>query len=179
MFGFFKRKASNHSVLKDIVWLTEEIKFSKLTAEANANPNLLIVCWFDETYEKLERLLSSSEQIALAATLQKAHLLNKKIIFAEHYPVLSKEKSLFHQLNIQETIVYSAINEPLFVHFGGERLTQLIKMLGIKEDESITHSMVSSSIARAQQKIEQQMKADYTARSQAGWMNKNLPTQKK
>ena len=71
-------------------------------------------------------------------------------------------------------MVYSAMDEPLFKHFGSEKLIPLMKMMGMKENEVIEHSMVSKSIVSGQKKIEEQVSFEQSASSQAEWMERNL-----
>jgi preprotein translocase subunit SecA len=66
------------------------------------------------------------------------------------------------------------MDEPLFKHFGSEKLIPLMKMMGMKEDEVIEHSMVSKSIMKGQEKIAQQVSLEQTAGSQEEWMRKNI-----
>ncbi|MFZ1452374.1 MAG: hypothetical protein WAT20_06700, partial [Ferruginibacter sp.] len=71
-------------------------------------------------------------------------------------------------------IVFSAMDEPLFKHFGSEKLIPLMKMMGMKEEEVIEHSMVSKSIIKGQEKIAEQVTLEQTANSQEEWMRKNI-----
>ena len=66
------------------------------------------------------------------------------------------------------------MDEPLFKHFGSEKIIPLMKMMGMKEDEVIEHNMVSKSIISGQEKIAKQVTLEQKASSQAGWMEKNL-----
>ena len=49
-----------------------------------------------------------------------------------------------------------------------------MKMMGMKEDEVIEHSMVSKSIIKGQEKIAQQVTFEQSAASQEEWMRKNI-----
>ena len=49
-----------------------------------------------------------------------------------------------------------------------------MKMLGMKEDEAIGHSMVSNSILKGQEKIARKAVLEISAHSQAEWMEMNL-----
>ena len=50
----------------------------------------------------------------------------------------------------------------------------MVKMLGIKEDEAIEHSLVSKSIINGQEKIAAMVDTEQLANSQAEWMTKNI-----
>ncbi len=71
-------------------------------------------------------------------------------------------------------IVYSALDEPLFKHFGSEKFIPLMKMLGMKDDEVIEHGMVTKSIIKGQEKIAALVDFEHSAISQAEWMKKNV-----
>jgi preprotein translocase subunit SecA len=70
--------------------------------------------------------------------------------------------------------VLSSLDEPLFQKFGGEKMIELMKQLGIKEDEVIGHSMTTKSIHRAQEKIAKHTQGDAGASSQEEWFSINM-----
>ena len=101
-------------------------------------------------------------------------LQSKTPVFVEHYPLHSKELELIKNWTAEKIIVYSAMDEPLFKHFGSEKLVPLMKMMGMKEDEVIEHSMVTKSIIKGQEKIASQVNSEHSASSQGEWMKKNI-----
>jgi len=70
--------------------------------------------------------------------------------------------------------VYSAMDEPLFKHFGSDKMIPLIKLLGMKESKAIEHSYVTESIIKGQNKIAAKVLVEQTATSQAEWMKINM-----
>ena len=76
--------------------------------------------------------------------------------------------------NPKNIIVFSALDEPLFKHFGSDKVIPFMKMLGMKEDEAIEHSMVSKSIIKGQEKLSGMVSLEQSANSQAEWMEKNI-----
>jgi preprotein translocase subunit SecA len=50
----------------------------------------------------------------------------------------------------------------------------MMKMMGMKEDEVIEHSLVTKSIIKGQGKIAEQVNFEHSAISQADWMKKNV-----
>ena len=74
----------------------------------------------------------------------------------------------------EKIIVFSAMDEPIFKHFGSDKLIPLMKMMGMKEDEVIEHNMVSKSIIKGQEKIGEQVTLEQSAGSQEEWMRKNI-----
>jgi preprotein translocase subunit SecA len=75
---------------------------------------------------------------------------------------------------LNEALIYSALDEPLFKHFGGDKIIQMMKQLGMKEDSMIEHKMVSKAIENAQEKIEKKVIAEQDASSPQKWIERNL-----
>ena len=101
-------------------------------------------------------------------------LHNKTPVFTEHFPLHAKELALIEHWPPQQIIVYSAMDEALFLHFGSEKMLPLMKLLGMKDDEVIEHSFVTKSIIKGQEKIAAQVEIEQLANSQAEWMEKNI-----
>lgn len=178
MFGPLKAlfKSDDSGVrIFDKVWMTEEARFRACAALATANQNCVFICWFQETHDKLKRFLNA-ENLVLASHAASLPLQNKMIVFAEHHPLSKKELALFKLLNLKEAPVLSSLDEPLFMRFGGERTAELIRKLGMNEDEVIGSSFVTKAIHNAQQKIEKQVVVEREASSQQEWLALNLPS---
>ena len=77
-------------------------------------------------------------------------------------------------MNLEKVNVWSALDEPLFQIFGSEKIIQMMKQLGMKENESVQHTMLSKSIQNAQEKIEKKVQVEHTAHSQKDWFEINL-----
>ena len=86
----------------------------------------------------------------------------------------AKELEMIKDWTTEKIIVYSAMDEPLFKYFGSDKLIPLMKMMGMKEDEVIEHSMVTKSIIKGQEKIAEKVSSEYQASSQGDWMKKNI-----
>jgi hypothetical protein len=88
------------------------------------------------------------------------------------------EQDLYAKLQLKEVPVLSCLEEPLFMLFGGERTTEIMKNMGLTEDEVIGHSMVTKAIRRAQDKIAETRRVgagtDYPATSAKEWLALNL-----
>ena len=52
------------------------------------------------------------------------------------------------------TVFYLSLEDDLMRIFGSEKISKILKTLGLKEGEAIVHSMISKTIAKAQQKVE-------------------------
>lgn len=178
MFSFFGKKKSGKKI-NDIVWASEEYKFKGLVEEWEKSQNFIIVCWFEDTVKKLESFFQTKNienvPIYTVREIHNALIKDKLVFFAEHYPLRKKEEELFEQLAVEKITIYSALNEPLFLHFGGEKILQLMKQLGMKEEEPIKNDLITKAIVRAQEKIEGKVDFEISCRSQKEWLERNLP----
>ena len=178
MFNFLKKRETDSVKIQDKVWMNELSKFEFLCDEIKKHNDTLYVFWFDETLSKAELLLSKEIRTALpfitAREITSSAVAGRKIIFAEHYPLAQKEKDLFLKLHLKETQIWSSLDEPLFQHFGGEKIVAMMKKLGIKENEAVEHKMLTKSIQNAQQKIETKVLLEQSAASQKEWIERNL-----
>jgi hypothetical protein len=96
------------------------------------------------------------------------------VVFAEHYPLSKVEHTLFSTLGLKEIPIVSSLDEPLFMLFGGERTIELMRKLGMKEDEMVGHSMITASIKNAQRKLEKSIIVESKANSAEEWFELNL-----
>ncbi len=177
MFGLFKPKEPSVKV-NDKIWINLPAKQEVCKQMLQANSACLFVAWFEESFHQFRSALSLPENsvyLTLAQNITKSNIVNRMLIFVEHYPLRKMEQHLFLQLNLQEAVVLSSLDEPLFQKFGGGKLVELMKRMGMKEDEMIDSTMVTKSIQRAQEKIEETVSTDRKATSQQEWFLLNQP----
>jgi hypothetical protein len=179
LFNLFGKKEDNpESIFVDKTYVTTAAKTNACITLAKDQPNTIFICWFADTVKILRtaflQLGLDEFKIVEAKELRLATLQNKVPVFAEHYPLRSKEIKLVEQFGIEKAMVFSAMDEPLFKYFGSEKMIVLIKLLGMKEDEAIEHSAVTKYINRGQEKIAALVTAEQFASSQEEWMTKNV-----
>ena len=178
MFNFFGKKKEKAVTVADKIWLSEAGKWQACANQAKDNGNTIIAVWFDDSFQKLEMLFSkeglSIDKIIMARELARNYIENASLIFAEHYPLSAREEELYEKLGLKNVTVYSSLDEPLFNHFGGNKIIELAKHMGMKEDEAMEHKLISSSIKNAQEKIHASISFEQTAHSQADWFLKNM-----
>lgn len=118
--------------------------------------------------------LQSSEAVAFLSKL--ASKKSTSLLFFGHYPFLSKEDKLLSRISsvINSITFYSSIDEPSFEIFGSAQMISLMDQMGLKDEEAIEHAMVSKSMVRARQKMEERAKFDREASSEKEWFDKNL-----
>jgi len=174
MFGLFKKKSGNNNLVNR-VWVTTDCKWAGCLSILEKNPDTVFVVWFDETFDAINSFLESKGQQGKVIFYREAHAADAgKYIFAEHYPLASKEHDLFEKLGLEKTIILSALDEPLFRHFGSDKIVDMIKMLGMKQDDMIEHQLITGAITKAQEKLDAQIQVEQSARSQAEWMKINF-----
>lgn len=177
MFGPLKALFKNNepaAKVIDKVWMSAEAKSKACIAMAHANSACVFICWFPETYEQLLRSIPE-EQLVLADRSASRSFDGRMIVFAEHHPLGRKEVALYKALNLKEAPVLSSLDEPLFMRFGGERTIDLMKKLGMKDDEVVGSNLITKALRNAQRKIEEQVTVERDAYSQQEWFNLNLP----
>ena len=177
MFNFFKKKEPETKVI-DKILMDESGKLKAMFSAWSKDKNIAFIFWFDESLRLAENYFSSqtTEAITLLTAREAAtpQLKDKTPVFAEHYPLRTKEEELYLKMNLQSAQVFSSMREPLFQQFGGDRIIQLMQKMGMKEDELIEHPLISGSIQKAQKKIEKKVLIEQTAQSQADWFEKNF-----
>lgn len=180
MFGLFKKKEQSLKII-DRIWMSESYKLKAFAEEWKKNRETVFIFWFDETLRAVEtemaKEITDPPLLFMARAVTAPQLAGKPVVFAEHYPLPQKENELFERLGLKEVRVWSALNEPLFHRFGGEKIIQMMKAMGMKEEEPVEHAMISKAIRNAQEKIEKKLELEQTAHSQEDWLQKNFPAE--
>ncbi|PJZ57529.1 hypothetical protein [Leptospira barantonii] len=176
MFDFLKRQPS--VPITDEVWISQNSKLEKCKRLLRKNDSYLFVFWFEDSLENFQTALDlgkNSPNLAYAHELSVVDLASRTPIFCEHHPLRKTEQDLFLSLKFKEVTVFSSLDEPLFQKFGGEKVAELMKQLGVAGN-SISHSWVTASIRRAQEKIAAKISIEQRTRSsQEEWFSLNLP----
>lgn len=176
MFHFKKKK--ERIVVMDTVWLTEQAKWMGCMEAAKKNKDTVFAVWFDESFRKIEKFFSDNnmptDHIFITRELGHNYIQKPPLIFVEHYPLFYKEEELYQKLALSPVTVYSSLDEPLFIQFGGGKICELMKKMGMKEDEPIGNELISSSIKNAQEKLKNKITLEQYATSQAEWFFKNF-----
>lgn len=166
------------SRLRDRVLVTQAGKEKAILSLVQGDPTLRLVYWFRETGQHYRQLLEAAglpaTVVVEARSLRVEESLAPKIVFIERYPLADKENEVMAMWPDHVYPAYSSLDEPLFLHFGSERIAGVMKSLGMKEDEVVEHNMITQSLARGQEKIANQVSFDQGAQSQAEWMRKHI-----
>lgn len=176
MFSLFGKEDAQTKII-DRVFVSSIAKQNAILEKICNQANSILVTWFDESYRQIETLLQSGNlkaEIYMARQIAAHHIQNNPVLFFEHYPFFIKEKELLEKLQLKEAVFYSALDEPLFIHFGGDKMITLMEKMGLSENEAIEHPMITTAIKNAQEKISKQLVVEHSATSQAEWFSKNI-----
>jgi hypothetical protein len=133
MFSFLRNKKAGTKII-DRVFISSKAKTNAIVEMIQNQNNTSIICWFDESYEQLEKLIQSNNLnagIYMAKENLPYNALVNPVVFVEHHPSGIKEKELLEKLPIGEAVFYSALDEPLFKHFGGDKIVLMMEKLGL------------------------------------------------
>ena len=197
---FWKKKKKTKVI--DWIWVDRLNAFKGLLAELKKVDKVLLISFFrdslndhlkfaeaspyqHELLSDLSQFKGSSAKIGiiLADDVLKSNansVGNRKVIFTEHYPLAYKDKELIvhiEQMNesSEEVVFVNALDDPFFAQFGSERIVGLMKTMGMKDDEMISHNMISKSIENAQKKLASKVTSEeLQAHSLKEWFQLNV-----
>jgi uncharacterized protein YbaP (TraB family) len=176
-FNLFRKKDAS-PLLVDVTYIHQKAKAEAIVRKAKNDAGIIFIPWFSATAALYKALFQEAglpdSRIMEARYFHSAKVAGHAIVFLEHYPLRSKEIALIKDLPLEGVRVYNSLDEPLFTFFGGNRIIDLVKKMGMKEDEELEHLLITSSIARAQEKIEKKVGMEIPAQSQEEWMEKNV-----
>lgn len=174
MFGLFKKKEPEVPV-NDIVFMNTGAKHRYLLSQASLYAGHVFVCWFEQTAETLQQFFETNG-LSRFTIIQPRELnahRNTHPVFCEHHPSFKTEQQRFLQLGLPQVTVISSLDEGILKKFGGERIMGMMKTLGMKEEEPVSHKMIAKSIQNAQKKIDSRFNGiEPHVRSQEEWLNR-------
>jgi len=176
MFSLFGKKEFKPKIV-DRVFISSKAKINAILEKIQHQPDIILITWFEESYSLLEQLIQSNNlkaEIFMAGEIAAHHIQNKAVLFSEHYALAIKERELLERLQIREALFYSALDEPLFRHFGGDKIIAIMERMGLSENEAIEHTMITNAIKNAQEKISREIALEHSALSQSEWFSKNI-----
>jgi hypothetical protein len=179
LFDFFTKKPASLPV-QDLVWMHKTAKWKGCLKLVDENPDAILVSWFPAATAELSRVaeeykITTLPEIKEASRVMASMVENRTVIFLEHYPLRSKEEALMKEWKTKQVYILNAMDEPLLTHAGGQQIIDLMKKMGMADDERIENSLVSSSITKVQQKLEKSVPFESTASSTEDWFRKNSP----
>lgn len=196
LFGGGKKR-SNVDVVPDHIWMTTTAKFAGLAKEARDRSRsetvaILLVAHFPDVLERLDEIVNqqvwdvpckavsaSNLNTNLAASLRVDESANIDIIVGERHPLPSVDDRLEEfadELPCRCRFSHHiSLDDAVLKVFAGDWIKNVLKQLGMTEDEAIESQMVSRRIRQAQQKIEGRAFGSLNVQSAAEWLEKNCP----
>jgi hypothetical protein len=194
-FLFGSKKRTNVQIVPDHIWMTTGAKFAGVAKEAEERSKsetvaILLVSHFSDVLARLQELtnqrtfgvpcmavLASSLDANLAASLNLDESAMIDILVAERHPLPSVDDRLGEfadELNCRCRFSHHvSLEDAVMKVFGGDWLRNVLKQMGMKDDEAIESQMISRRIRRAQQRIEGRAIGSPDADSAAEWLEKN------
>jgi hypothetical protein len=175
MFGWLKQKKPLVPVI-NTVFMRVSGKNKRLLSLAVQNPQPVFVCWFEASANSLKLFFEAQglPDVRVILPREAAGIHGAPFIFCEHHPSYITEQERFLNWGLVSATVITSLDEALFKSFGGNRIVDLMKQMGMHEDEPITHPMVNAAIKNAQEKVDKKFKGiEQNARSQEDWLAKH------
>lgn len=176
-FNLFGKKEKK-TTFTDINYMSAKAKSEAVLRLAREEPDTIFLAWFADTAASYKQAFSREgipeSRVLETRQFHSAKAAGKKIVLLEHHPLRSKEDSLLKDLEEKSFTVYNSLDEPIFALFGSDRIIDLMKKMGMKEDEAVSHSLISKSVKNAQEKIEKKVTLEIPANSQKEWIGKNV-----
>lgn len=173
IFSLFSR--NSQAPCTDLVWLTPEAKLRGTLKYISENKPGLCIAWFDDTRDRFYRCLNEENNMNIdiksGSFLQPYHLENKNVVFLEHYPLYTKEAALLSGSNAASISFMNSFDDPVLKIFGSN-ITDIMRRLGLEEDQAVESPLVSRAIINARKRIEKKVRNDFHARSGAEWLEK-------
>lgn len=176
-FSFFKTKHTGPSY-RDLLWIDKPAKAAGALKLLDQYPDATVVAWFNDTIQYWQQMLQQNRGniiVRNARQVSSPQVNDKMVILLEHYPIGEKEWAAWQNWRPKEMLVLNSLDEPLFLYFGGERLTGLLQSLGLQKDECIEHKLVSKALKNAQEKLGEKLVTEHLAHSPEEWFRKNMP----
>ena len=163
LFDFFRKKNSAPAI-RDLVWMNTAAKLRGCVALLAEHPDAVVAAWFSDTrahFAEFMRNQNLHAEILPAERLTPLLTDQKTVLLLEHYPLKERETTLMESWTPGSVLVLSALDEPLFQRFGGENTIQLMQKLGMGPDEHLEHTLITRSIAQAQEKLASKSAVDH------------------
>jgi hypothetical protein len=196
-FLFGGKKQTNVEVIPDRIWMTTDAKFAGLAKEAEERSKsetiaILLVAHFPDVLARIKEIANRKTwdvpsevvpaknlhtRLAAGLNLDTSAIID--VIIAERHPLSSVDDRLEEfadELPCRCRFSrHISLEDAVMKVFAGDWVKNMLKQLGMKEDEAIVSQMVSRRIRQAQQKIEKRTFGSLEAESAAKWLEKNCP----
>jgi hypothetical protein len=200
IFDWLTGRKGNVELLDDKIWLTKTVKFERISdsvAQRLASPNppaaVILLAHFQDCLAELQRIAkaghfdapvtaAAAEELkdgpAAGPPFGESHTID--IVVAERHPLASHDKAVVdfarglscpcrveHHLSLDDALLKS---------FAGEWVRNLVRRLGLKDEQSIDGKLVTRRIRQCQARLKRLVAGEEPAVSAEQWMERNLPT---
>jgi hypothetical protein len=199
IFDLFAGRKSDVEILDDMIWLTKKVKYERMAdsiAERLASRDppvaVILVAHFRDCLNELRSTIATRRmngRVTVAAVeklnaVRAAQTLfyesqTVDVIVGERHPLASHDDAvvefarrlccrcrLSHYLSLEDALLKS---------MASEWLPNLLKRLGMKDDDAIHSRLVSRRIKDCQARIQGLAFADEPADSAQQWIQRNIP----
>lgn len=157
---FFSKKPKQAEISFN-VYFTKLVKYQQLVVllkEASGSSKILY--YFDETRNELSNLID-------AAKIHNCEIFDARnyssnapdtLILSETHPLASVANKLLSRVHPETNLqCFIGMDEVLMKLFGSDRIIGMMQKMGMKQDEAISHPMVTGSLQKAQLKLDQKI----------------------
>jgi hypothetical protein len=190
---FFNKKPK----VKYLAYMGKKGKYKNILEKFQkdqGSKHALLLYFFDQTRLEMEQLLSAysieHNRITADSLLSEGFsFLNVRTLKGKSMPkadaIYCLEVHPLHSINQLpveaakdlgkvEITYFAALDEAGMIAFGSEKIVELMKRMGIKEDEELNHAMITNSILKGQKKNEANLPNHVDVQtSQEEWIEKN------
>jgi hypothetical protein len=197
MFDWLSGKKITVEILEDCIWLSQAAKFTGIAQSVrqcflrtDSPVAVILIAHFEDCLVELRKSIETESfsgpvTTALAADLQgfsasqsqlgEDHII--EMVIAERHPLRTHDEAV---LQIARALPcrclitqHVSLEDALMKLFAGEWVEEVLKKLGMKEDEVIRSRMVARRIVAAQQKIGSLAIGNQPAKSAQEWIELN------
>ncbi len=184
LFGTLRRPTPDGAE-PDRVWWSRDVCNRAILRDVQAaravGARVLVLAHFEETLADLSRdgsgtfgsdepLMLVQDAVARAGDAAEYHL----VLVSERHPLRSEDDRVTAWVGtagIPKVAFYLALDDALLRMFGGDKTRELLKRLGMKEEEAIEHPFIDRSLRNAQDKVAKKAAGRSTqARSAGEWL---------
>ncbi len=199
-FSWLKPKNGNVEILNDLIWLSKEAKLAGIAAslsERLADPDrpvaVMLVAHFQDYLDELHKLAEEAGgddcrvYAVLAADLKEAgspvETFDESncidILVAERHPLWLHDERLLDYARAApchcRVVYHLSFDDALMRVFASERVENVLRNLGMSDDEPIKSRIVSRRVTKAQRKLQAGFWGDLPASSAQEWLEFNCP----
>lgn len=205
--GLFSRlfgspQTPNVATDTNVVWLTDDAKYKGVEQDLLRISNsrsvaILLIAHFDDVHARLESLLENYDGDVPALVVRASDLSSSiaanfnvdentviDLIVAERHPLVSEDERVLagfaDDLPCRCRVTYHvSLDDALMQLFAGESVRNILRKMGMQEDERIEGRMVQSRIKQAQKKLSAAATGNQPAATAAQWLKLNVPAANK